>query len=132
MPENSAIMIKRGFVLHDTKGMGSAYGAQWKPDPNKPNDMAFIGPPNTIQRIFIPNRKGGYWIQVKYADDGWAVAFRHETTHHPNQQHTDPHDHYSPDTNVFYDTPDELLEHRVGKDRLRDVITKVTVIDRTL
>ena len=40
--------------------------------------------------------------------------------------------HDSPDTNVFYDTPDELLEYRVGNDRLRDVITKVTVIDRTL
>ena len=38
----------------------------------------------------------------------------------------------SPDTNVFYDTPDELLEYRVGNDRLRYVITKVTVIDRTL
>lgn len=38
----------------------------------------------------------------------------------------------SPDTNVFYDTPDELLEYRVGSDRLRDVITKAIVIDRTL
>lgn len=214
------------------KGMGSAYGAQWKPNPNKPNDMVFIGPPNTIQRIYIPNRKGGYWIQVKYRDDGWAVAFRHETDHNPNQQHSNPHDHFpmaydphthapdwdntpkinyrriapefktrkdreyminwdhidgvitnltydeeamrfktilefkdcvkrgaeiviewngveygvfwdhnrkrhyighdSPDTNVYYDTPDELLEYRVGNDRLRDVIPKVIVIDRTL
>lgn len=40
--------------------------------------------------------------------------------------------HDSPETNVFYDTPDELLEYRVGNDRLRDVITKVIVIDRTL
>lgn len=40
--------------------------------------------------------------------------------------------HDSPDTNVFYDTPDELLEYHVGSDRLRDVITQVTVIDRTL
>lgn len=232
LPENSGIIIKRGYLISTDKGMGSAYGAQWKQNPNKPNDMAFIGPPNTIQRIFIPNRKSGYWIQVKYGDDGWATAFRHETEHNPNQQHTNPHDHFpmaydphthapdwdntpgidypgavpefktwkekdnmtnwdhidgvitnltydeeamrfktisefkyclshgaeiviewngveygifmdyvtkrfyigydSPDTNVFYDTPDELLEYRVGSDRLRDVITKAIVIDRTL
>lgn len=232
LPENNGIIIKRGCLISTDKGMGSAYGAQWKPNPNKPNDMAFIGPPNTIQRIFIPNRKDGYWIQVKYGDDGWATAFLHETEHNPNQQHTNPHDHFpmaydphthapdwdntpeinypgavpefktwkekdnmtnwdhidgvitnltydeeamrfktisefkyclshgaeiviewngveygifmdyvtkrfyigydSPDTNVFYDTPDELLEYRVGNDRLRDVITKAIVIDRTL
>lgn len=31
-----------------------------------------------------------------------------------------------------YDTPDEALEYIVGGDRLRDVITQVEVIDRTL
>ncbi len=212
--------------------MGSCYGGQWQPNPKKPNDMAFIGPPNTIQRLFMPASKGGYWIQVKYGDDGWAVAIRHETEHTPNGQHSNPHDHYpvvydpythapdwintpeinywgivpefkagkgkdnminwehidgvitnltydeealrfktisefkdcvkrgaeiviewngveygvfwdhaskrhyighdSPDTNVFYDTPDELLEYRLGNDRLRDVITQVLVIERTL
>ena len=40
--------------------------------------------------------------------------------------------HSTPEENVYYDSPDELLEYRVGNDRLRDVITKVTVIDRTL
>ena len=40
--------------------------------------------------------------------------------------------HDTPDTNVYYDSPDELLEYRVGDDRLRDVITKVVVIDRAL
>ena len=40
--------------------------------------------------------------------------------------------HDSPDRNVFYDSPDELLEYHVGSDRLRDVITKVSVIDRFL
>ncbi len=208
------------------KGMGSAYGAQWKPNPNKPNDMALIGPPNTTQRLFLTSHKGGYWIQVKYGQDGWAVSVRHETTHSPGSGHTDPHDHImaydsnthapawgksqvinyphgAPDlkakraenrmnnqyniilpytdeamrfktisefknsitnggeiviewggieygifrdhrdgryfigrdtveSNVYYDTPDELLEHHVGTDRLRDVITKVLVIDRFL
>ena len=206
------------------KGMGSAYGAQWKPNPNKPNEMALKGTANTVQRIYISTRKGGYWIQVKYGEDGWALVVRHETTHSPGSGHTDPHDHImeydpnthapmwgssevinypngapelkqlkagdtmssqdfivlhyddeamrfktisefknslvnggeiviewndveygifrdqnrffighdTPDTNVYYDSPDELLEYRVGNDRLRDVITKVIVIDRTL
>ncbi len=99
LPENSGIIIKRGYV---EKGMGSAYGAQWKPNPKKPNDMAFIGPPNTIQRLFMPTSKGGYWIQVKYGDDGWAVAIRHETNH-GNDIHSDPHDHipeYAPNTHA--------------------------------
>jgi len=214
------------------KGMGSAYGGQWKPNPNKPNDMAFIGQPNTVQRIYIPTSRGGYWIQVKYGDDGWALVIRHETDHGKNNEHTNPHDHYmvydphthrplwgdSPknnypdgapefkkkqegntmidwshydgiitnlvydeealrfktiaefkdslinggeiviewngveygifrdrrvkeryyigcatqESNVYYDSPDELLEHTVGENRLRDVITKATVIDRFL
>jgi hypothetical protein len=29
-------------------------------------------------------------------------------------------------------TPDEVLEYKVGADRLRDVITQVTVIERTI
>jgi len=40
--------------------------------------------------------------------------------------------HGTPEENVYYDSPDELLEYRVCNDRLRDVITKVIVIDRTL
>ena len=100
LPENSGIIIKRGCLLATNKGMGSAYGAQWKPNPEKPNDMAFIGPPNTTQRIYIPDRKGGgYWVQAKYSDDGWAVAFRHETDHGNGGTHSNPHDHYP----VIYD-----------------------------
>lgn len=38
----------------------------------------------------------------------------------------------SKDNNVYYDSPDELLEYQVGNDRLRDIITKVIVIDRAL
>lgn len=206
------------------RGMGSAYGAQWKPNPNKPNDMALKGTANTVRRIYISTHKRGYWIRVKYGEDGWAVVVRHETTHSPGSGHTNPHDHimkydpnthapmwgstevinYSngapelkqlkesdsmssqdfivlhyddeamrfktisefknslvnggeiviewnnveygifrerncffighgtPDENVYYDTPDELLEYRVGNDRLRDVITKAIVVDRTL
>lgn len=37
-----------------------------------------------------------------------------------------------PDKTQLFKTADEALEYRVGNDRLRDVITKVTVIDRTI
>lgn len=37
-----------------------------------------------------------------------------------------------PDRNQVFKTSDEVLEFRVGSDRLRDVITQVTVLDRTI
>lgn len=206
------------------KGGGSAYGGKWRPNPNKPNEVILQGPPNTIQRIFLTMSKGGYWVQVKYGSDGWAIKVRHETTHFPNHQHTNPHDHiihYDPYTHspiwvkpqinyplaqypngapefknmqlggmkmqasywcdpaawrfktisefkdsiyrggeivifwnsqkygIFYDgdnydivtesldttsyqTVNELLEHMVGNDCLRDIITQAEVLDRAL
>ena len=39
---------------------------------------------------------------------------------------------YSQDTERLFDMPDEALEYMVGEDRLRDVITQVTVLDRTI
>ena len=36
------------------------------------------------------------------------------------------------DTEKWCDTADEMLEYMVGEDRLRDVITQVTVLDRTV
>ncbi len=36
------------------------------------------------------------------------------------------------ETEKLCDTPDEVLEYMVGSDRLRDVITQVTVLDRTI
>ena len=36
------------------------------------------------------------------------------------------------DTEKLCATPDEALDYMVGPDRLRDVITKVTVLDRTI
>ena len=33
---------------------------------------------------------------------------------------------------TVYDTIDELLEYKVGGDRLRDIITQAEIIDRTL
>ena len=37
-----------------------------------------------------------------------------------------------PETTKQFDTADEVLEYMVGSDRLRDVITRVTVIERTI
>ncbi|CAB1245583.1 protein of unknown function [Ruminococcaceae bacterium BL-4] len=37
-----------------------------------------------------------------------------------------------PDTTKYFDNADDALEYIVGEDKLRDVITHVTVIDRTI
>ena len=37
-----------------------------------------------------------------------------------------------PETECCFDTADDALEYMVGSDRLRDVITQVTVLDRTI
>ena len=39
---------------------------------------------------------------------------------------------YREDTEKLCDTSDEVLEYMVGSDRLRDVITQVTVLDRSI
>ena len=39
---------------------------------------------------------------------------------------------YCQETEILRETADEILEYMVGSDRLRDVITKVHVIVRTL
>ena len=199
------------------KGGGSAYGGQWKPNPNKPNDMAFVGEPNSRQRHFIPTKKGGYWVEGKYNENGKADIIRHETGHGEGSGHSNPHDHkvewvgpdnhpewgeiinypdgnipdlktyywkgahimaqYDPEALRFktisdfkwsmrygaevviewknkefgiwsdretirittdhaaeqkFNSADDALEYIVCGDRLRDVITQVTVIDRTI
>ena len=37
-----------------------------------------------------------------------------------------------PETERCFETADDALEYMVGSDRLRDVITQVTVLDRTI
>ena len=39
---------------------------------------------------------------------------------------------YGTETECCFDTADDALEYMVGSDRLRDVITRVTVLDRTI
>lgn len=39
---------------------------------------------------------------------------------------------YKPETEKVYETPDDVLKFMLGEDKLRDVITKVEVTERTL
>ena len=241
IPAGSNLIIKSGYVVNENDknynniiqtGMGSAYGAMWKPNPDKQNEVILWGPPNTIQKYYLENRKktNGYWVSVKYDNRGWAVKTRHHTDHDQPWAHTNPHDkimkwdpnngtpdfsnkdiNYPPEKNpngapefksykykgeipmiltvngdayqfktlsefkssmvrggdvefewkgidytissvwpngkmkfsagpctrvekdcTVYDTVDELLEYKVGGDKLRDIITQAEIIDRTL
>lgn len=84
------------------KGSGSVFGGTWRPNPDKPQDMIFFGPANTIQRTFLHLQKGGYWVTAKYGADGRAAVLRHETEHAPGSGHTNPHDHI-----INWDTPNQ-------------------------
>ena len=52
------------------KGGGSAYGGQWVPNPNKPNEVILQGPPNSIQRHYIPGKMEdtGYKSNMEMTD----------------------------------------------------------------
>ena len=221
LPENSGIVIKQGSIIHDRaeKGSGSAYGGKWRPNPNKAQDLALIGAPNSVQRIFLSTKNSGYWIVVKYDETGHASIVRHETVHTPNGLHSNPHDHIlewvgvdyhpeyvetinyfdgnapemkgfikeapmmendnyqevnrfhtifefkqcmnhggeavitwngeeyflwgehgkvritcpgRPELDAIYDSAEDALEYMVGNDRLREVISKVIILDRWL
>ncbi|MGN1249810.1 MAG: hypothetical protein ACI4XW_06985 [Candidatus Spyradocola sp.] len=88
MPENSGIIIKSGYVLHNEKGAGSAYGGQWMP--SKPEDYRLIGAPGEIK---VSYAKDGSKIETKIGKDGRAVAERHHTTSPNPKYHSNPHDH---------------------------------------
>lgn len=94
LPENSGIVIKSGCVLQDDtacKGMGSAYGGDWKP--TKEEDKRLLGKPGEIKNTLILTSKGGYWVSTKIGSNGEAVRERHYTDHGNPGIHTIPHDH---------------------------------------
>lgn len=97
LPENSSIIIKGGIIIPNEKGMGSAYGGQWKPNPNKPYDARFIGKPGEIKTTIM---KHGEVYKTKIGNDGLAERERHETDHNMGDKHTIPHDHI-----ITWDTP---------------------------
>lgn len=222
LPEESELRIKSGYVLRDSpfcKGMGSAYGGAWRPNPSKKQDMILFGPANGVEHFHLDLTSGGYDVTVKYGPDGRATILRHETEHTPGSGHTNPHDHivewigpdqhphitppinypdgnppelksllrrsYSmeiirpdenlrfhsisefttsirygaeiviewdgiqygiwsegeairitcasaPEQNRTYQTVDDVLNHIIGNAKLREIITKATVLDRTI
>ena len=67
------------------KGGGSAYGGDWKPSPNKPEDQRLIGAPNTV------NTYGTN--QTHIGQNGKGDVERHNTDHNQPWAHTNPHDH---------------------------------------
>ena len=92
LPGDSNIVIKCGYVMRDDaffKGMGSAFGGEWKP--SKPQDERFIGKPGEKK---ITYTKKGERYETKIGDDGKATSERHNTDHNrAHTGHTNPHDH---------------------------------------
>ena len=79
LPKNSGIVVKSGCVMRDDKGfkgMGSAYGGNWKP--SKPEDERLLGTPGEIK---VSYKKDGTKIETKIGEDGKAIKERHDTDH---------------------------------------------------
>lgn len=74
------------------KGGGSAYGGEWRPNPDKPNELILRGEPNSIKKFFIQTKGKGYWVHVKYNGLGRAIKIRHYTDHGNPSKHSIPHD----------------------------------------
>lgn len=155
-PSRSCDTIEPFLIGGSFKGSGSAYGADWKP--SKPEDYRLIGKPDInywpddypngapefkafggilMKYGFNPEEdsrfktisefkeciiRGGepvfVWNGVQYGvcfyNDGYCIA-------HANGEHE-----------RICDTPDDVLEYTMGNNRLRDVITHVTVISRNI
>jgi hypothetical protein len=99
LPVGSNLIIKSGYVVNENDGdynsiiqagMGSAYGGQWKPSPNKPMDQRFLGQPGEIKVTY--NNKGEK-LETKIGDEGRATKERHNTDHNRPDKHSNPHDH---------------------------------------
>lgn len=90
MPNNCHLTIKGGCVLRD-KGIGSAYGGDWKPA--KEDDERFLGEPREIKRTQSIGRRGGYSRDTKIGENGRAERGRHYTDHNCPGKHSSPHDH---------------------------------------
>lgn len=94
LPEDSSLVIKRGYVLPDhevQRGMGSAYGGAWKP--SKPEDERFLGKPGETKPGTIHTSKGGYDVDTHIGPDGRADFEVHYTDHGYPKYHDSPHWH---------------------------------------
>lgn len=92
LESDSPIVNKSGYILREDaslKGIGSAYGGEWKP--SKPADERFIGKPGE-KKITYTKKSAKY--ETKIGQDGKAVKERHNTDHNRKHTgHTNPHDH---------------------------------------
>ena len=70
------------------KGGGSAYGADWKPNPKKPNDWKFLGNPSDINQTY---NKHGELCETHIGPDGKADYEIHSD--HATWEHVNPHAH---------------------------------------
>lgn len=94
LPLGSELRIKSGYVLRDDplgKGMGSAYGGDWKPA--KEEDERFLGEPGEVKQTQARGKRGGYGRETKIGPDGKAARERHYTDHGTPGRHSNPHDH---------------------------------------
>lgn len=127
------------------KGGGSAYGAQWKPQINYPEEQYPNGAPEfkclcngvikymelicneeemrfkTISEFKNSLERGGE-IVIEWKDSKLGI-FNDGKTYYITSGDGSLTD---------YDSIDELLERYICRDRLRDVITQVTVMNRAL
>jgi len=121
LPKNSDIVIKSGFVMRDEfsfKGMGSAYGGEWRP--NKPEDERFLGKPGETNKSRAETKKGGYDRETKIGDDGKATRERHYTDHSRPDKHSVPHDH-DIDWNNGYPKPCSPINYPNGVPELKNL-----------
>ena len=72
------------------KGGGSAYGADWKPNPKKPNDWKFLGNPGDINQTY---NKHGELYETHIGPDGKADYEIHHSDHGNPGEHVNPHAH---------------------------------------
>lgn len=86
IPKNYDIMVP--YMVG--KGGGSAYGGDWRPSPNKPEDQRYLGEPGSINTTTMRN---GDIYQTKIGSDGRATIERHYTDHNKPWAHSNPHNH---------------------------------------
>ena len=124
------MIIKKGYILtpSEEKGMGSAYGGEWRPSPNKPEDERFLGEPEEVKKTMCTNKKNvSYERQTHIGKDGKADVERHFSDHGNPKSHSIPHDHKIDWSNGFpkpskpinyYDGEVPTLKHYTTKEHI--------------
>lgn len=100
--ESKGIFVRKktGYIIlperdiiepyHVELGGGSAYGGNWRPNPNKPADQRYLGTPGTVNVTYT--KKGGK-IETHIGQDGRADYEVHHTDHGYPKYHDVPHVH---------------------------------------